>query len=62
MFLKYFLAWFGMMILAILNGTLRDVFYKPHVGDLAAHQISTVILLVLFAAYFRMLASIWPIE
>lgn len=62
MLLKYFLAWFGMMILAILNGGLRDVLYKPRVGDLAAHQISTVILLVLFAAYFRVLASVWPIE
>lgn len=62
MLIRYFLAWFGMMILAILNGGLRDVLYKPHVGDLVAHQISTVILLVLFAAYFRILASIWPIE
>ena len=62
MLLKYFLAWFGMMILAILNGGLRDVLYKPRVGDLVAHQISTVILLVLITAYFRILSSIWPIE
>ena len=59
MLLKYFLAWFGMMILAILNGGLRDVLYKPRVGDLVAHQISTVILLVLFAAYFRILIQNW---
>jgi hypothetical protein len=62
MLIRYFLAWFGMMILAILNGGLRDVLYKPRVGDLAAHQISTAILLVLIAAYFRILSSIWPIE
>lgn len=59
---RYFLAWFGMMILAIGNGGLRDSFYRPHVGDLAAHQISTAVLIVLFAVYFRLLASIWPIR
>ncbi len=49
MILKYFFAWFGMMVLAIINGGLRDLAYKSHVGDLPAHQISTVILIVLFA-------------
>ena len=49
MVLKYFLAWFGMMVLAILNGGLRDLAYKPHVGALPAHQLSTVILIVLLA-------------
>jgi hypothetical protein len=61
MILKYFFAWFGMMVLAIINGGFRDYTYKPYVGDLAAHQISTVVLIVLFAGYFRFLASIWPI-
>jgi hypothetical protein len=51
-----------MMILAVLNGGLRDMLYKPYVGDLPAHQISTVILLILFALYFRLLASVWPIR
>ena len=61
MVLKYFIAWFGMMILAILNGALRDLAYKPYVGDLAAHQISTVILLLLFTAYFWFLVKVWPL-
>jgi len=47
MILKYFLAWFGMMVFAIINGGLRDFVYKSHVGDLPAHQISTVMLIVL---------------
>jgi hypothetical protein len=59
---KYFFAWFGMMILAIVNGGLRDFVYKLHVGDLPAHQISTVILMVLLAGYFRLLTAIWPIR
>jgi hypothetical protein len=62
MTLKYFFAWFGMMVLAIINGGLRDVVYKPLVGDLPAHQISTVILIVLLAGYFWLLVKIWPIK
>jgi hypothetical protein len=62
MILKYFFAWFGMMILAIINGGLRDFVYKAHVGDLPAHQISTVILVLLLAGYFRILTGIWPIK
>lgn len=60
MMLKYVIAWFGMMILAIMNGGVRDYVYKAHVGDLPAHQISTVILILLFAGYFRFLAGLWP--
>ena len=62
MILKYLFAWFGMMVLAIVNGAVRDLVYKSRVGDLAAHQISTVVLLILLAAYFRVLTSVWPIE
>jgi hypothetical protein len=36
MILKYFFAWFGMMILAVINGGFRDFAYKSHVGDSAA--------------------------
>lgn len=50
-FLKFFIAWFPMLILAILNGTLRDLGYKKYVGDLVAHQLSTFSLLVLLGLY-----------
>lgn len=62
MMLKYFLAWFGMMILAIVNGGLRDFAYKSRVGDLPARQISTIILIILLAGYIRLLTRIWPIK
>jgi hypothetical protein len=62
MILKYFFAWFGMMVLAIINGGFRDLAYKSHVGDLPAHQISTVVLIVLLAGYFRFLTAAWPIR
>lgn len=51
-----------MMVLAIISGALRDLAYKPHVGVLPAHRISTVILLVLLAGYFRFLTRVWPIK
>ena len=62
MILRYFLAWFGMMVLAIINGGLRDFAYKAAGGDLPAHQISTVVLLALLAGYFWLLTRIWPIK
>jgi hypothetical protein len=62
MIFKYFFAWFVMMVLAIINGGLRDFAYKSLVGDLAAHQISTVVLVVLLAGYIWFLTRIWPIK
>jgi len=62
MFFKYCLAWPGMMLLAITNGGLRDLLYQSRLGELAAHQLSTVLLLLLLAGYFRMLAIRWPLS
>lgn len=47
---KFLLAtigiWFLFMALAIINAAIRNEVYKPLVGDLAAHQISSVIFIV----------------
>lgn len=59
---KYMAAWFGMMFLAIFNGTIRDFVYTPYVGELTAHQLSTVILLLLFAAYLWLLTKKMPLQ
>ena len=40
-------AWFLFMVLAIINAGLRNQVYKPRVGDLRAHQISTIIFIAL---------------
>ena len=37
------LIWFFFAALAILNGLIRNSVYGPMVGELAAHQISTII-------------------
>lgn len=44
-------AWLGMLALAFANGTARALGYQPLVGELAARQIATQILLGLLAAY-----------
>ena len=58
--LKYFLAWFPMLLLAILNGTARDLGYKKYLGDLTAHQFSTVTLIILFGIYIKIIINKYP--
>lgn len=48
---RYFLCWFPMLVLAIINGAARDLWYKERIGDLGAHQLSTITLILLFAVY-----------
>ncbi len=49
--LKYFLLWFPMLLIAILNGTARDLWYKKYVTELTARQLSTFSLLLLLGMY-----------
>lgn len=58
---RYALAWLGLMLLAILNGTLRQALYADRLGELSAHQLSTAILLLAFTAYLWGLSTAWPI-
>lgn len=51
-----------MMALAVANGAVRDLLYRPQMGERAAHQVSTVILVALFAGYYWLLARLWPLE
>jgi hypothetical protein len=54
-------AWLGLPVLGIANGVVRDVTYGQVASELAAHQLSTAILLLLMAAYLWALMSRWPI-
>ena len=51
MYFKYFFAWFGIVVLGLINATVRQVVYARYVGDLAAHQISTLTFAVLVGLY-----------
>ena len=46
--IRAILTWFLFIPVAISNGITREKLYKPIVGDLPAHQISTVIASVAF--------------
>ncbi len=43
---KSIIGWFVTLVFAILNGAVRNVFYKPLIGDLHAHQVSTAFAVV----------------
>jgi hypothetical protein len=58
----YALSWIGMVILAILNGAVREKTYGPFMRELSAHQLSTLIGLILFGLYIWVLTGIYRIE
>lgn len=57
---KYFLAWLPMLVLAIANGFFRETVIKRFAGNLAAHQLSTVSLLLLFTGYIWIIIKNLP--
>ncbi|HCV44354.1 MAG TPA: hypothetical protein DGH68_12775 [Bacteroidetes bacterium] len=59
---KYVLSWFGLLIVAMINGGLRDALYRSAVGELAAHQISTLTGIIFFALLIWWMTRLWPIE
>jgi hypothetical protein len=48
-------------VLGIANGIIRELTYKDHVGELAADQISTGMLIALLALYLWIFERRWPI-
>lgn len=61
MLLRYTLAWFVLMIAAIINGALREAVYKNSLGDLRAHQLSTLTGIILFGVVIWALSRFWPL-
>jgi hypothetical protein len=62
MILRYVLAWFPMVLLAIANGVIRVATYGKHMSELRAHQLSTVTGILLFALYIWALTRWWRLE
>ena len=62
MLIKYAFFWVGAVVLAIVNGTLREKVYGPRLSELAAHQLSSLLAIVLFGLYLYVLSRIWPFE
>ncbi|MEX0900825.1 MAG: hypothetical protein WD081_09080 [Gammaproteobacteria bacterium] len=59
---RYLIAWFGLMVIAIGNGFIREFFIETRYSTGVAYQLSTVLLLVLFTAYFWWLFKRWPLK
>jgi hypothetical protein len=59
---RYVLAWIPMVIIAILNAAIREGGYKKLVGELRAHQLSTLTALILFGAYIWGITRLWPLQ
>ena len=55
-------TWFLFMILAIINAGIRNEIYKPVVGNLRAHQISTIIFIVLILLITYLILRFYKIE
>ena len=62
MYLKYFIAWFPMFVIALANATIREVGYKRYFGELAAHQISTLTACILVGVYVWLLSNYLAIQ
>lgn len=62
MIFRYTLAWAPMILLAIGNGALREYTYGKRLSELQAHQLSTLIGLLLFAGYIFGLSEVWPLQ
>ncbi|MCI0690779.1 hypothetical protein L0337_02105 [candidate division KSB1 bacterium] len=61
MILRYTLSWFILVFAAIINGAIREAVYKNTLGELRAHQVSTLTGLILFGAIIWGLSRLWPL-
>lgn len=62
MFLRYILAWLPMMLIGIANGVIREASYGKVLSELRAHQLSTLIGILLLSFYIGFLLHRWPLE
>jgi hypothetical protein len=58
----YCIGWLGMMVVAILNGTLRTLGYGKLIPELRAHQISCFTGIFFLGVFVWFLDRKWPIE
>ena len=58
--LRYVLAWFAMLVIAVANGALRQTTFGKVMSELHAHQLSTLIGSVLIGAFIWFVVRIWP--
>jgi hypothetical protein len=57
----WLLAWPGMVAVALVNGTFRGLVTQPLLGETAARQLATVLLLCLLVGYQGLLVRRFPL-
>lgn len=57
---RYVLAWMPMVLIAIINGLLRERFLTTQLKELYAHQVSTLTLIVFFGIYIWIVLLLLP--
>lgn len=58
--IRYVLAWFPMLVLAVANGALRQMTFAKVMPELRAHQLSTLTGSVLIGVFIWFVIRIWP--
>ena len=56
---RYFIGWLPLVLIAIVNGALRQLLFQQSLGELHAHQLSTATGIALFAAYIWWVIERW---
>ncbi len=62
MLVRYFLSWFLLAIVAVVNGVILESTYRKHVSELSAHHISTGTGILFTGLLVWGLSKFWPIE
>ncbi len=60
--ITYFVSWFCLMFLAILNGTIREKLYKNRFGEFKSQQISTFVFIAVMFAYTYVFQKLFPLS
>lgn len=58
--LRYLIAWLMMLVVAVINGGLRDFTYGRHLSALAANQLSCLSGLILLGMVIYLYQRRWP--
>ena len=57
----YALLWLGLLALAFVNASIRELCYESLVSELSAHQISTLTGCLIMFVYALIVSRKWPI-
>jgi len=58
---KYITGWLPLVVIAFVNGTIRQIGFQKALGDLHAHQLSTALGITLFGIYIYWLIRRWKL-